>query len=59
MHLLKPARIVADEGPIRALRIAFNILRNPAARRRIMQMRKVLNRYADHLGAVAIVGVKP
>lgn len=59
MHLLKPRRMVADEGILRALRIAFNILRTPAARRRIMQMRKVLNRYADHLGAVAIVGVKP
>lgn len=59
MHLLKPARIVADEGPTRALRIAFNILRVPAARRRVIQMRAVFNRYADHLGAVAIVAVKP
>ncbi|MEW6039100.1 MAG: methyltransferase domain-containing protein [Pseudomonadota bacterium] len=59
MHLLKPARIVADEGPIRALRIAFNILRTPAARRRVMQMRAVFNRYADQLGAVAIVAEKP
>lgn len=59
MHLLKPARIVADEGPIRALRIVFNILRTPAARRRIVQMRAVFDRYADRLGAVAIVAVKP
>jgi SAM-dependent methyltransferase len=59
MHLLKPARMVADEGLLRALRIAFNILRTPAARRRVMQMRAVLNRHADHLGAVAIVAVKP
>ncbi len=58
MHLLKPVRIVADEGLARALRIAFNILRTPAARRRILQMRAVFNRYADHLGAVAIVAVK-
>lgn len=59
MHLLKPARIVADEGPLRALLIAFNILRTPAARRRVMQMRAIFNRHADHLGAVIIIGVKP
>lgn len=59
MHLLRPARMVSDEGVIRAVRIAFNILRTPAARRRILHMRAVFNRYADHLGAVAIVAVKP
>jgi predicted O-methyltransferase YrrM len=59
MHLLRPARIVADEGPLRALRIAFNILRTPVARRRVLEMRSVLNRYSDHLGAVALVAVKP
>jgi SAM-dependent methyltransferase len=59
MHLLKPARMVADEGLLRALRIAFNILRTPAARRRVVQMRAVFNRYADHLAAVALVAVKP
>jgi len=59
MHLLKPARIIADEGLVRALRIALCILRTPAARRRVIKMRSVLNRYADQLGAVAIVAVKP
>jgi SAM-dependent methyltransferase len=58
MHLLKPARMVADEGVWRALRIAFNILRTPAARKRVLHMRTVLDRYADHLGAVALVAVK-
>jgi len=59
MHLLKPARMVADEGLLRALRIAFNILRTPVARRRLLEMRAVLDRYASHLGAVALVAVKP
>jgi SAM-dependent methyltransferase len=59
MHLLRPARMVADEGPLRALRIAFNLLRTPVARRRVLEMRAVLNRYSDHLGAVALVAVKP
>lgn len=58
MHLLKPGRVVADEGPVRALGIAFNILRTAQARRRVMHMRAVFNRYADLLGAVAIVAVK-
>jgi SAM-dependent methyltransferase len=59
MHLLKPARMVADEGMLRALKIAFNILRTPAARRRVLQMRAILNRYANNLSAVALVAVKP
>jgi hypothetical protein len=59
MHLLKPARMVADEGILRTLKIAFNILRTPAARRRILHMRAILNRYADNLSAVALVAVKP
>jgi len=59
MHLLKPARMVADEGILRALKIAFNILRTPAARRRVLQMRAILNRYANNLSAVALVAVKP
>jgi hypothetical protein len=59
MHLLEPARMVADEGLARALRIAFNILRTPPARRRVMQMRAAFNRYADNLSAVAIVALKP
>jgi SAM-dependent methyltransferase len=58
MHLLKPARMVADEGILRALRIAYNILRTPAARKRVRQMRAVFDRYADHLGAVALVAVR-
>jgi hypothetical protein len=45
--------------PAALLRIAFNILRTPAARRPVMQMRAVFNRYADYLCAVAMVAVKP
>ena len=59
MHLLKPARMIADEGLWRTLRIAFNIVSNPSARKRVMQMREVFNRYASNLGAIAIVAVKP
>lgn len=45
--------------PHALVRIAFNVLRTLPARRRILHMRAVFNRYADHLGAVAIVAVKP
>jgi SAM-dependent methyltransferase len=59
MHLLRPARVIADEGILRTLCIAFNILRTPKARRRVLQMRAVFNRYRDNLCAVAMVAVKP
>lgn len=59
MHLLEPKRMIADEGLMGALRIAFNALRKPAARRRVLSMRGMFRRYASHLTAVAIVCVKP
>lgn len=58
MHLLKLARFVADEGLLRTLRITFNLLVNPAALKRVLQMRSVFNRYADCLGAISLVAVK-
>jgi len=59
MHLLEPARILRDEGVGGVLRIAGNVLRKPAARRRLCSMRRMFRRYASHLMAVAIVCVKP
>jgi SAM-dependent methyltransferase len=59
MHLLKPARMIADEGLLRTLKIVFNILTHPSARKRVLQMRSVFNRYETHLGAIALVAVKP
>ena len=59
MHLLEPARIIRDEGLFRAIRFFFNVLRNPAARRRTMQMRSVFRKYKQHLAAIAVVAVKP
>lgn len=59
MHLLEPQRMVQDEGLLRALHILFNILRTPAARRRILAMRKVFRSHAANLAAVAVVAVKP
>ena len=58
MELLKPRRNLADEGPLGVARIVFNLLRNPGARKRVLGMRKVFNRYSDNLAAIAIVAIK-
>lgn len=58
MHLLEPARLILDEGLSRALRFAFNVVRTPAARRRVLTMRRVFRKYRQHLAAVAIVAIK-
>lgn len=59
MHLLEPWRLVRDEGLTGALRFARNVLRDPEARKRVLAMRKVFQRYHEHLAAIALVGVKP
>jgi len=58
MRLLEPVRMIADEGLLRTLRIAWNIARRPAARTRILTMRRVFRRYRPHINAVAFVAVK-
>ncbi|MFV8162763.1 methyltransferase domain-containing protein [Mycobacterium sp. 134] len=59
MALLQPRRVIADEGVLGALRIVGNVLTHPAARKRVLHMRKTFNRYREHLTAVAIVAVVP
>lgn len=59
MHLLEPKRIISDEGPKGAARFFFNVARNPAARKRIMGMRKQFRTHGDNLQAVAFVARKP
>jgi SAM-dependent methyltransferase len=59
MALLRPARMIADEGVLGVLRIVGNVLTHPAARKRVLSMRGTFNRYRDQLTAVAIVAVVP
>lgn len=59
MHFLEPKRMIQDEGLARALQILFNILRTPAARQRILAMRRVFRTYQDHLIAISLIAVKP
>jgi SAM-dependent methyltransferase len=59
MHLLEPARIIRDEGFLRALRFAWNVATHRAARQRVLKMRRVFRKYSRHLAAVALVANKP
>jgi SAM-dependent methyltransferase len=55
MHLLEPARLVADEGLERTLRIMLNIARDRAARARVLAMRRTFRKWQEHLCAVSLV----
>ncbi|KUO20061.1 class I SAM-dependent methyltransferase [Streptomyces dysideae] len=55
MALLEPRRLVADEGLVRALGIGGRVLRDLAARRRVLEMRRVFRHHQAHLGAVALI----
>ncbi len=59
MALLQPRRLISDEGLLRALRFAINVLIHRDARRRIVQMRNTFRRNRERLIAVAIVAHKP
>ncbi|MGU3649839.1 methyltransferase domain-containing protein [Mycolicibacterium sp. A43C] len=59
MALLNPARVLADEGLIGALRIVGNLIRRPAARARVIGMRRTFGRHRRALTAVAVVGIVP
>ena len=55
MALLEPRRLIADEGFTQTLGIAGQALRDPAARRRVLEMRRVFRRHRAHLGAVSLI----
>jgi hypothetical protein len=48
-------RVVADEGLLRALRFAFNVLRDDEARRRVFEMRRVFRRHRRQIAAAAVI----
>ncbi|MCO5234908.1 MAG: class I SAM-dependent methyltransferase [Chitinophagaceae bacterium] len=58
MSLLETKRVIDDEGFWRSLRIAFNILIYPAARKRILAMRSVFRRYSGHMTGIVIIARK-
>ena len=59
MALLQLRRNLADEGFLRVLRIAWNVLTDPGARKRVMAMRRTFVRHADHLNGIALIARKP
>jgi len=58
MRLLEPGRLVRDEGLAGAIRFSLNLLRMPAARKRVIQMRRLFLTYRHHLEAVAFLCTK-
>jgi len=58
MQLLKPGRLIQDEGFSGTLRFAWNLFRDAEARRRVIAMRRVFAKYRRHLSAIMLVGIK-
>ncbi|ORX07879.1 class I SAM-dependent methyltransferase [Mycolicibacillus trivialis] len=59
MALLQPRRLISDEGLFGALRFAKNLLLQPDARRRVLNMRQTFRKYNKQMAAIAIVAHKP
>lgn len=58
MSLLRIKRVIEDEGLLRFLKFSFNLLLNPEARKRVLEMRKVFEEYKNELSAISIVASK-
>ncbi|HEY2799714.1 MAG TPA: methyltransferase domain-containing protein [Chthoniobacterales bacterium] len=58
MRLLKPSRLIRDEGWSGALRFAWNLCRDADARERVLAMRRVFTKYRSHLAAIMLTGIK-
>ena len=58
MHLLEPGRFIRDEGLRRSLLFVWRLGTRPAARKRIMAMRRVFRAHREHIGGITLVGVK-
>ncbi|MFA6140332.1 MAG: methyltransferase domain-containing protein [Hyphomicrobium sp.] len=58
MNLLRPARLIADEGLWGALKFARNVVADRDARRRVLMMRGVFHKHRAHLSAISIIARK-
>lgn len=56
MRLLEPRRLLCDEGITGSLRILSRVATNPLLGKRMLAMRGLFRKYAEHLGAISIVG---
>ncbi len=59
MHLLHPKRMIRDEGLAGVLRIGFNVIRQPKARKRVLNMRRQFMKYGQYLQGVTIIAEVP
>ena len=59
MALLKPGRMIADEGVRGALRVARNVVSDKDLRGRVATMARTFKKYDRNLCGVAIVARKP
>lgn len=58
MQLLEKRRMVQDEGLLRSLKIACNMLIHPKEREQIIKMRRVFRHYQSELNALSLVAQK-
>lgn len=58
MHLLKPWRLLKDEGLAGGLRFLFNAATDHGIRCRVRSMRRLFDKYGEHLGAISLVGLR-
>ena len=58
MHLLERRRVIADEGLWNFICIVFRMLKNPVARKRVLEMRSIFRKHAHHINAICIVARK-
>lgn len=55
MGLLKPRRMIDDEGISGVARIVGNLIRDADARKRVLAMRKTFTTHDKHMSAVGFV----
>lgn len=58
MLLLERKRMIEDEGWLRTIKISFNLMTHPEAKKRILDMRSVFRKYNENMNAVAIIAEK-
>ncbi|MEY7849978.1 methyltransferase domain-containing protein [Natrarchaeobius sp. A-rgal3] len=58
MHLLRPRRVVDDEGLLRTMRIGATVATKPAVARRILSMRRAFDDHKRQMEAIALVAEK-
>jgi hypothetical protein len=57
MRLLEPERLLRDEGLFGVLCVLRNAVRDPAARRRMLAMRRLFRKHQQHLSAISLIAI--